>query len=118
MLNSKLLKIFKCYNIGLCIVLGPLSTASMDQISEDLNSNWSERLKSDTDIQASIKNRSNLPIMNFKEEIMSNIHESPVVLIRGNTGCGKTTQVCQFILDDYINSGQGGYCNIICTQPR
>jgi ATP-dependent RNA helicase A len=90
----------------------------MDQISEDLNSNWSERLKSDTDIQASIKNRSNLPIMNFKEEIMSNIHESPVVLIRGNTGCGKTTQVCQFILDDYINSGQGGYCNIICTQPR
>ena len=90
----------------------------MDQISEDLNSNWSERLKSDTDIQASIKNRSNLPIMNFKDEIMSNIHESPVVLIRGNTGCGKTTQVCQFILDDYINSGQGGYCNIICTQPR
>ena len=58
----------------------------MDQISEDLNSNWSERLKSDPDIQASVKNRSNLPIMNFKDEIMSNIHESPVVLIRGNTG--------------------------------
>ena len=90
----------------------------MDQISEDLNSNWSERLKSDPDIQASVKNRSNLPIMNFKDQIMSNIHESPVVLIRGNTGCGKTTQVCQFILDDYISSGQGGYCNIICTQPR
>ena len=31
---------------------------------------------------------------------------------------GKTTQVCQFILDDYISSGQGAYCNIICTQPR
>ena len=58
----------------------------MDQISEDLNSNWSERQKSDPDIQASLKNRSNLPIMNFKDEIMSNIHESPVVLIRGNTG--------------------------------
>jgi len=97
---------------------GPLSTASMDQISEDLNTNWSERQKSDPDIQASVKGRANLPIMNFKDEIMSNIHESPVVLIRGNTGCGKTTQVCQFILDDYINSGQGGYCNIICTQPR
>ena len=31
---------------------------------------------------------------------------------------GKTTQVCQFILDDFISSGQGAYCNIICTQPR
>ena len=54
----------------------------------------------------------------MKDNIMSTIHENPVVLIRGNTGCGKTTQVCQFILDDYISSGQGGFCNIICTQPR
>lgn len=27
-------------------------------------------------------------------------------------------QVPQFILDDMIDSGHGGYCNIICTQPR
>nr|GME17003.1 DExH-box ATP-dependent RNA helicase DExH7, chloroplastic isoform X1 [Ipomoea batatas] len=27
-------------------------------------------------------------------------------------------QVPQFILDDMIESGRGGYCNIICTQPR
>ena len=26
--------------------------------------------------------------------------------------------MCQFILDDFISSGQGAYCNIICTQPR
>lgn len=31
---------------------------------------------------------------------------------------GKTTQVCQFILDDYIASGQGAWCNIAVTQPR
>lgn len=31
---------------------------------------------------------------------------------------GKTTQVCQFILDDYITSGQGAWCNIVVTQPR
>ena len=99
-------------------VLGPLATANMDQISEDLNTNWSERNKTDSDIQNSLKSRSSLPIFNMKDNIMSTIHENPVVLIRGNTGCGKTTQVCQFILDDYISSGQGGYCNIICTQPR
>lgn len=31
---------------------------------------------------------------------------------------GKTTQVCQFILEDYIASGQGAWCNICVTQPR
>lgn len=31
---------------------------------------------------------------------------------------GKTTQVCQFILDDYIASGQGAWCNVCITQPR
>jgi ATP-dependent RNA helicase A len=54
----------------------------------------------------------------MKATILEHIHENPVILIRGNTGCGKTTQVCQYLLDDYITSGQGAYCNIICTQPR
>ena len=27
-------------------------------------------------------------------------------------------QVCQFILDDYVSSGQGAHANIIITQPR
>ena len=77
---------------------GPLASANMDQISDDLNSNWSERNKTDQDIQASLKSRSQLPIFNMKDQIMSTIHDNPVVLIRGNTGCGKTTQVCQFIV--------------------
>ena len=33
-------------------------------------------------------------------------------------GCGKTTQVAQFILDDWILQGKGSVCHIICTQPR
>uniref|UniRef100_A0A671V608 ATP-dependent DNA/RNA helicase DHX36 n=1 Tax=Sparus aurata TaxID=8175 RepID=A0A671V608_SPAAU len=36
----------------------------------------------------------------------------------GETGCGKTTQVTQFILDDYINRGVGSMCRVVCTQPR
>ena len=85
---------------------GPLANATMDQISEDLLGNWSERQKTESDLMASCKDRAKLPIHAMKDQIMSAIHESPVVLIRGNTGCGKTTQVCQFILDDYISSGQ------------
>ena len=27
-------------------------------------------------------------------------------------------QVPQFVLEDYIEKGRGGECNIVCTQPR
>uniref|UniRef100_A0A8K9UAZ0 RNA helicase n=1 Tax=Oncorhynchus mykiss TaxID=8022 RepID=A0A8K9UAZ0_ONCMY len=39
-----------------------------------------------------------------------------VVIIRGATGCGKTTQVPQYILDQFIKSGRASDCNIIVTQ--
>lgn len=35
-----------------------------------------------------------------------------------NQFLGKTTQVCQYILEDYILSGQGAWCNVCITQPR
>jgi HrpA-like RNA helicase len=41
-----------------------------------------------------------------------------VVVIAGETGCGKTTQVPQFILDRAILNGTGGATSLICTQPR
>ena len=37
---------------------------------------------------------------------------------RGGAGCGKSTQVPQFVLEDAIAAGTGGACNIIVTQPR
>lgn len=39
-------------------------------------------------------------------------------MINGFTGCGKTTQVAQFILDEAIVNDNGSVCNILCTQPR
>ena len=35
-----------------------------------------------------------------------------------STGCGKTTQVAQFLLDDQILRKNGSTCHIVCTQPR
>ena len=46
------------------------------------------------------------------------VENNRVVLVSGATGCGKTTQVPQFVLDSFINAKRGGECNIICTQPR
>lgn len=41
-----------------------------------------------------------------------------MVVISGETGCGKTTQLPQYILESEIESGRGAFCSIICTQPR
>lgn len=40
-----------------------------------------------------IKDRVKLPISNAKRAILDIIHENSVVIVKGGTGCGKTTQV-------------------------
>jgi ATP-dependent RNA helicase DHX37/DHR1 len=43
--------------------------------------------------------RSSLPIVGMEQEIMEAIASSDVVVLCGETGCGKTTQVPQFLLE-------------------
>ncbi|XP_026778235.2 3'-5' RNA helicase YTHDC2 isoform X2 [Pangasianodon hypophthalmus] len=57
-----------------------------------------------------------LPVYERQEEIVTAIKENQVVLIVGETGSGKTTQIPQFLLDDC--SQMGNPCRIFCTQPR
>ncbi|XP_064642918.1 ATP-dependent DNA/RNA helicase DHX36-like [Lineus longissimus] len=62
--------------------------------------------------------RRNLPAHSYTERICETVAANQVTVISGETGCGKTTQVPQFILDEFIRKGQGSQCHIICTQPR
>lgn len=39
-------------------------------------------------------------------------------MVSGETGCGKTTQLPQYILESEIEAARGAVCSIICTQPR
>ncbi|CAL1385571.1 unnamed protein product [Linum trigynum] len=64
------------------------------------------------------KARGTLPITALRSEILQVLKENDVVVVCGETGSGKTTQVPQFVLDDMVESGCGGHCSIICTQPR
>uniref|UniRef100_A0A4W4FLM5 RNA helicase n=1 Tax=Electrophorus electricus TaxID=8005 RepID=A0A4W4FLM5_ELEEL len=56
--------------------------------------------------------------VHYAQRLVSLVQASRVVVISGETGCGKTTQVTQFILDDYIQRGAGSLCRVVCTQPR
>uniref|UniRef100_A0A3P9P8H0 RNA helicase n=1 Tax=Poecilia reticulata TaxID=8081 RepID=A0A3P9P8H0_POERE len=60
--------------------------------------------------------RSSLPVHEHQEEIVRLIRENRVVLVLGETGSGKTTQIPQFLLDDCSRNGKP--CRIFCTQPR
>ncbi|XP_027331217.1 DExH-box ATP-dependent RNA helicase DExH6 isoform X1 [Abrus precatorius] len=75
------------------------------------------RMNSVSNLRQIIEDRSKLPIASFKDVITSTVEShQQVVLISGETGCGKTTQVPQFILDHVW--GKGEVCKIVCTQPR
>lgn len=64
------------------------------------------------------KIRQKLPAHDKRQEILDLLESNQVLVVSGETGCGKTTQVPQFILEDYIKKGKGSLCRIVCTQPR
>ena len=65
-----------------------------------------------------IESRARLPAASKEAAVLEALRQSSVLVVSGETGCGKTTQVPQFILDEAISAGRGGAVNIICTQPR
>ncbi|XP_071450187.1 probable ATP-dependent RNA helicase DHX34 [Hetaerina americana] len=57
------------------------------------------------------KSQASLPVTQYKDEIINAVNSNQIVIIAGDTGCGKSTQVPQYLL-------KAGYKNIACTQPR
>uniref|UniRef100_A0A2K6SIQ0 Putative ATP-dependent RNA helicase DHX57 n=1 Tax=Saimiri boliviensis boliviensis TaxID=39432 RepID=A0A2K6SIQ0_SAIBB len=68
--------------------------------------------------QSILQERQSLPAWEERETILNLLRKHQVVVISGMTGCGKTTQIPQFILDDSLNGPPEKVANIICTQPR
>eukprot|EP01062_Namystynia_karyoxenos_P064654 TRINITY_DN5767_c0_g3_i1.p1 TRINITY_DN5767_c0_g3~~TRINITY_DN5767_c0_g3_i1.p1 ORF type:complete len:1315 (+),score=391.93 TRINITY_DN5767_c0_g3_i1:64-3945(+) len=64
------------------------------------------------------RQRAELPIAAHREELLRLVQHNRCVVVSGETGCGKTTQLPQFLLEEAMGSGRGGEINIVCTQPR
>ncbi|XP_053978482.1 putative ATP-dependent RNA helicase DHX57 [Hylaeus volcanicus] len=97
------------------------------------NMTWEEVSKTDDLIHENFKEkqknpkykrmkdvRKKLPAWPKMDNILEIVHENQVTIISGETGCGKSTQVPQFLLDDWIlnRSESKEHVNIVCTQPR
>ena len=56
--------------------------------------------------------RRTLPAFSMRNELVRLVEENNVVVVSGETGCGKTTQVPQYIYEEFES------VRIVCTQPR
>ena len=59
--------------------------------------------------------RKQLPALAHEKEICDIVRSNQVTLLSGDTGCGKSTQLPQFLLDD---PEMGPTCKVCITQPR
>ena len=57
------------------------------------------------------RDRRALPIAPFEAEIVNAVRDHRVIVLAGDTGCGKSTQVPQYLL-------RAGCDRMVCTQPR
>eukprot|EP00850_Spirogloea_muscicola_P006660 SM000032S12044 [mRNA] locus=s32:111779:119402:- [translate_table: standard] len=93
--------------------------------SEHATRKESERLKLEWETwmsaprHASLRaQRAKLPAVKERSAVIQAVEAGLVTIICGQTGCGKSTQVPQYILENAIEQGGGASCNIVCTQPR
>lgn len=87
----------------------PLSQQEAQQLSTHLQEEW-ERANPRLSVE--------LPVDSHRQRVISAVQSSRVIVIAGETGCGKTTRIPRFLLEEGVRGGEGAKCNILVTQPR
>jgi ATP-dependent RNA helicase DHX29 len=82
---------------------------------EGLREVWAHKASTPS-YQHMLVGRQNLPVYGFRESILSTIDKHQIIIICGETGCGKSTQIPSFILEHELSQGKA--CKVFCTEPR
>ncbi|NXS59179.1 DHX29 helicase, partial [Brachypteracias leptosomus] len=77
-----------------------------------------KKLQSSSRYQRLLKERQELPVFKHRYSIVETLKKHRVVVVAGETGSGKSTQVPHFLLEDLLLDEGSNKCNIVCTQPR
>ncbi|KAG8844850.1 hypothetical protein FRB96_002810 [Tulasnella sp. 330] len=96
----------------------PLSSAHQDPdptVSEQLMRSFQDRQASPT-YQSMLPQRNSLPIAAYRYDILDALESSQIIVLSGETGCGKSTQVPSFILEAQLSRGIP--CKVFVTEPR
>ncbi|KAI9585909.1 hypothetical protein GQX74_001756 [Glossina fuscipes] len=97
---------------------GSVQTSAKDGLSKVLQKDFIDKCAANPPFRKRNVESENLPATSYHKLISDCVQKNQVVLIVGGTGCGKTTQVPQILLDNYILNKKGAECRIFCTQPR
>ena len=67
---------------------------------------------------ASARARARLPAAARRDAFLAAVAADQVTVVSGETGCGKTTQCPQFVLERALAEGRASATHVVCTQPR
>lgn len=101
--------------------LDPLKSQTKT-ITKEVNSSWKKSQegvtygkRSSLSIQ---QQRESLPVYLMKQQLMDKIDKNQFLVVVGETGSGKTTQIVQYLAEAGYNNQNGQHKIIGCTQPR
>lgn len=87
-------------------------------VSQRMKVELDQKRNEDANFKLLQDQRQKLPASQCSDRLLHTIKKQQVTIIAGDTGCGKTTQVPQLVLDDAIDAHKGAATNILCIQPR
>jgi pre-mRNA-splicing factor ATP-dependent RNA helicase DHX16 len=86
--------------------------SDLDQIDEELQPIPTSR---DEKVKSILETRRSLPVFAYREELLQAVEDYQTIIIVGETGSGKTTQIPQYLVEaGFTKDGK----KIGCTQPR
>lgn len=88
---------------------------NVDSFSPELQALWHNH-SSSSNFQRMAAARAGLPIWSFRDQVIDALSSHQTVIVCGETGSGKSTQIPSFILENELAAGKE--CKIYVTEPR